>query len=542
MRKDADRIAFQPDAEMRAAIDEEMTEQGLPNRAALVRQAMSHYLTRQKRERLAEEQAKKQVYVNVTGRKIRLNKPAALHPADSNRFHSFESTAARPADDTYESRVWPESGSRTLHHSEMETAGEAYYLFFGETNSKNSPTKTLILRKFYRSYAGLEGTGEDGTWEPGDTLLVQRSVLPWLISELSAAEEAAKKDVAARRQEAQERRVVRPAEAVAQERERREQYVQRYSKEQVAKAVDLASRHEARAARYDQTEHFTWFEWLDHCARTDFRCPTCGAKSALAPHHLIPLSKSGANTIDNIEPVCRPCHGRIEGLVEYTQIWFDEQQELFTRFQTGDLVCRTTYGRDGQNRASCPDTSHSMGRIVRMIPPEYPTGKLWARPTQNGGYRCSSVVYSDYESGEQRHLVPAQAIVHWFRADAPAEEITFPALLSWFDGAAWNTQQQNWLAEQQALFNQFQAGDQVRRRHGPHLGKAVMEIVSLIPPQGAPLWGGDDTGVPGFLPTGSSEQRSEAKARVRWIKEGKTKNATVTAKNLVKHEITPSSR
>lgn len=55
---------------------------------------------------------------------------------------------------------------------------------------------------------------------------------------------------------------------------------------------------------------FTKTEWDDLCAKYDYRCLACGEKKPLTVDHVIPISKGGLNSIDNIQPLCGSCNRR----------------------------------------------------------------------------------------------------------------------------------------------------------------------------------------------------------------------------------------
>src|SRR5260221_2610852 len=65
-----------------------------------------------------------------------------------------------------------------------------------------------------------------------------------------------------------------------------------------------------RAARYGISSSFTLAEWLELCAQHDNKCAHCGQSVPLSADHIIPLSRGGANTISNIQPLCKPCNSR----------------------------------------------------------------------------------------------------------------------------------------------------------------------------------------------------------------------------------------
>jgi 5-methylcytosine-specific restriction endonuclease McrA len=72
-----------------------------------------------------------------------------------------------------------------------------------------------------------------------------------------------------------------------------------------------------RARKAGAVGSHTHAEWLDLKARYDSRCLCCGQQEPtirLVRDHVIPLSKGGANSIDNIQPLCVTCNG-----VKYVQ-------------------------------------------------------------------------------------------------------------------------------------------------------------------------------------------------------------------------------
>lgn len=59
--------------------------------------------------------------------------------------------------------------------------------------------------------------------------------------------------------------------------------------------------------------YYTGAEWESLKAQYDFRCLMCGRKEpeiSLTFDHIVPVSKGGANDIDNGQPLCGPCNAR----------------------------------------------------------------------------------------------------------------------------------------------------------------------------------------------------------------------------------------
>jgi hypothetical protein len=55
-------------------------------------------------------------------------------------------------------------------------------------------------------------------------------------------------------------------------------------------------------------ENYTRAEWEALCAKYDHRCLCCGEQKKLTADHIVPLSRLGKNTIDNIQPLCHSCN------------------------------------------------------------------------------------------------------------------------------------------------------------------------------------------------------------------------------------------
>lgn len=53
---------------------------------------------------------------------------------------------------------------------------------------------------------------------------------------------------------------------------------------------------------------YTNVEWDQLCANYDHCCLCCGERRPLTADHIVPLSKGGANTIDNLQPLCQSCN------------------------------------------------------------------------------------------------------------------------------------------------------------------------------------------------------------------------------------------
>lgn len=61
---------------------------------------------------------------------------------------------------------------------------------------------------------------------------------------------------------------------------------------------------------YKPPSKITTGEWLALQQRYDFKCFYCGRESKLTKDHIIPISKGGEDTIENIVPACWSCNRR----------------------------------------------------------------------------------------------------------------------------------------------------------------------------------------------------------------------------------------
>lgn len=55
---------------------------------------------------------------------------------------------------------------------------------------------------------------------------------------------------------------------------------------------------------------YTVAQWRELCAKYNHCCLCCGEKKDLSPDHIVPLSRGGTNSIDNIQPLCSICNIR----------------------------------------------------------------------------------------------------------------------------------------------------------------------------------------------------------------------------------------
>lgn len=71
--------------------------------------------------------------------------------------------------------------------------------------------------------------------------------------------------------------------------------------------VGLALNHAYRARQKQAQGKFTSREWKALKASYHGRCVYCG-NAATTADHVVPISRGGSNSIENIAPACRPCN------------------------------------------------------------------------------------------------------------------------------------------------------------------------------------------------------------------------------------------
>jgi len=74
-----------------------------------------------------------------------------------------------------------------------------------------------------------------------------------------------------------------------------------------------ASTHKRRNTINGAGHHWTAAEWQALKERFGFTCLMCGRKEpdiTLTVDHVVPVSRGGGNTIDNIQPLCKGCNSR----------------------------------------------------------------------------------------------------------------------------------------------------------------------------------------------------------------------------------------
>lgn len=112
-------------------------------------------------------------------------------------------------------------------------------------------------------------------------------------------------------------------------RENTEQVKERngkYHKSPMGKLVDLNNRHKRRELR-DKTpkkDHLTLTQWQKILSSQKNKCAICGCNfDKITPatmDHIVPLSKGGIHSSDNIQALCRVCNSRKSNKIDYKLI------------------------------------------------------------------------------------------------------------------------------------------------------------------------------------------------------------------------------
>ena len=92
----------------------------------------------------------------------------------------------------------------------------------------------------------------------------------------------------------------------------------------------IAHQHQRKARIISVGGTYSRQEWLDLCTACAQRCLCCGRSDLpLTVDHVIPVSKGGSNSIDNIQPLCGRCNSaKGTQIIDYRQIDWMTRDEL----------------------------------------------------------------------------------------------------------------------------------------------------------------------------------------------------------------------
>lgn len=87
---------------------------------------------------------------------------------------------------------------------------------------------------------------------------------------------------------------------------------------------------------------YTVDEWYNKAAEYDFSCAYCGSTTNITCDHVVPLSKSGKTSIDNVVPACGTCNyskGAKDLIEWYTSQPFFNKERL-VKIIGGDYIAK----------------------------------------------------------------------------------------------------------------------------------------------------------------------------------------------------------
>lgn len=80
--------------------------------------------------------------------------------------------------------------------------------------------------------------------------------------------------------------------------------------------ISRAHHRNRRALKIANGGRVSASEWQSVLARFDGQCAKCGANEDIHMDHVVPLSKGGSHSVDNIQPLCATCNMRKHTKVE----------------------------------------------------------------------------------------------------------------------------------------------------------------------------------------------------------------------------------
>jgi 5-methylcytosine-specific restriction endonuclease McrA len=88
------------------------------------------------------------------------------------------------------------------------------------------------------------------------------------------------------------------------------EYHKKYTQTEKGKAMTAMRNARRRAWMTDTPNLLTAAQWLQVLKDNHYRCHYCGTDGKMTLDHVIPLSKGGKHTIDNVVPACPRCNSK----------------------------------------------------------------------------------------------------------------------------------------------------------------------------------------------------------------------------------------
>ena len=115
-------------------------------------------------------------------------------------------------------------------------------------------------------------------------------------------------------------------------------WVRQRTNPDAARSARIAARNNERVKQAGGTGSFTAQEWRDLLSYYDHRCAYClrheNEVGLMTSDHMVPLSRGGAGSIDNIAPACERCNGskRDKTVLEFI-CWQESAAGILSRAQ-----------------------------------------------------------------------------------------------------------------------------------------------------------------------------------------------------------------
>ena len=100
-------------------------------------------------------------------------------------------------------------------------------------------------------------------------------------------------------------------------------YMRKWARDNPDKITELDNKR--RAFKMGKSDSFTDREWAELKRRYNYTCLRCGRykpEIKLTADHIVPISKGGVGTIDNIQPLCGSCNSaKYDNTIDYRPNW-----------------------------------------------------------------------------------------------------------------------------------------------------------------------------------------------------------------------------
>jgi len=95
---------------------------------------------------------------------------------------------------------------------------------------------------------------------------------------------------------------------ISSELDRQRRRAHRSQKTKLSDFRQMLESNSYRARKAGVVDALTLEEWGRLLASTRWRCAWCGSADNIQLEHLIPISRGGGNTVDNVCPMCSDCN------------------------------------------------------------------------------------------------------------------------------------------------------------------------------------------------------------------------------------------